>query len=142
MLRIFNTSSSPVSSSKGTIGVAEGQIDSMAAQMHNSQYKMYETTVTGRDVKECISKVLVNNTQTKDTRMFVRVFVRYLNNENKYKFLRFGRYCNQNTGKITEYLQELSVEDAQVIDSSAIFTGRTTTNKYGVVYHMYFLQQK
>ena len=133
-----------VSKTRGTMNIAENQIDTMAVQMHNKQFEHYEGIVTGRDVKECIATALANNNSTKNREMFVRILARYKNETGSWKFLRYGKYysISDNEVKIpSTYKQEFSADEAELINNSDIYKGTLLTNAYGIIYGLNFVKQ-
>ncbi|MBE5821303.1 MAG: hypothetical protein E7311_01780 [Clostridiales bacterium] len=73
-----------VSSTRGTIGVAENQISSMEIQMHNEQFKKYEGKgKTYNQVKEILAEMTAYNSGLKDSGLKVQVKTyRYANATN------------------------------------------------------------
>ena len=63
-----------VSSTRGTIGVAENQISSMEIQMHNEQFKKYEGKgKTYNQVKEILAEMTAYNSGVKNSNFKVQV---------------------------------------------------------------------
>ncbi|MBE5822356.1 MAG: hypothetical protein E7311_07225 [Clostridiales bacterium] len=69
-----------VSSTRGTIGVAENQIDSITVQMHNKQFESYnKKKITGADAKELVMQVLAYNDSTKNKELKIYLYLVNLN---------------------------------------------------------------
>ena len=66
-----------VSSTRGTIGTAENQIDSMAVQMHNKMFEKYEgKNKSYNEIKECIAEIVAYNSEQKNSDLYVQLQVR------------------------------------------------------------------
>ena len=133
-----------VSKTRGTMDIAENQIDTMAIQMHNKQFEHYEGIITGEEVKECIATALANNNTTKNKEMFVRIWARYKTETGGWKSFWYGKYYRTSQQDIYQpsgYKQELPVTDSELINNSDIYKGTLLTNAYGIIYGLNFVKQ-
>ncbi|MBE5821300.1 MAG: hypothetical protein E7311_01765 [Clostridiales bacterium] len=121
-----------VSSTRGTIGVAENQIDAMEVKMHNNQFTIYEGEVTGAEVKDCVSKALSNNTNTKQSEMKVWVVVTAKNSAGANVTTNYG--VNGSTTYNTTFT-------SSSVETSARFNCVTSINSQGIINKITFTQK-
>ena len=113
-------------SARGVVGNAEGQIDSMAVKMHNQQFTMYDGEVSGSQVKECISKVLANNTKATTNDYKVGVTAAGL------------AYVTKNTSTGVTTNNTTNISDISNIRAEFIYTGVTTIGANGIITQITF----
>ena len=122
-----------VTKTRSTVGVAETQIDAMEVKMHNNQFTMYEGTITGAEVKECIAKVLSNNDSTKNRDMNVYVEVKkVINNAGSTSVVgKYGRNYTS-TGAISASASGYNTFSSSTVNSNDRYTCITSINSLGI----------
>lgn len=122
------------SNSKAVVDGSVGQIDSMAFEMHNSQWNQYDNvTVKGSQVKEAISAALASNYKATDGRYGVAV---YCNTTVGGALVAFVNPLigSANNGGTTGNVTTMSTN----IQNSFSYTGATTLNANGIVTRINF----